>query len=123
MLKEVLRSGMREFVEGGLEEEEKGRLRLAATAYFKAVTQICDYLIFKKYARIPSSHTDRFRMLERGFPEIYKIVDRIFGVYRDTYSEIVTRNSCRLIKDELAEIIRLAGLEEDIKEIVRKIQG
>ena len=39
MLKEVLRSGMREFVEGGLDEEGKGRLKLAVTAYFKAVTR------------------------------------------------------------------------------------
>jgi hypothetical protein len=122
MLKEVLRSGMREFVEGGLDEEGKGRLKLAVTAYFKAVTQVCDYLIFRKYARIPSSHADRFRMLERGFPEIYKIVDRIFGIYRDTYSEIVTRDSCRVIRNELRKIIGLAGLEEDLKEVVRKIQ-
>jgi len=43
-----LTEGFKEFLEGGLDEEDKKRYKLAVTAYFKAITQVCDLIILRK---------------------------------------------------------------------------
>jgi len=117
-----LRQVFIELLEGGIEEEQKQRYKLAVTAYFKAITQLCDLHIIKTKAISPRSHTERFRTLERYFPEMYSVVDSVFGVYQDTYSVHIDAESCRLIKDEIKKIAKIAGLEEEFKESLGKIQ-
>ena len=107
--------GFIEFLEGGLDEEDKQRYKLAVTAYFKAITQICDLIILRKKGYSPSSHTNRFRILEREFKEIYDSVDSIFKTYQDTYSMPISKESCNVIKNEIKKIIRIGNLEEEFK--------
>lgn len=113
--------GFNEFFEGGLDEENKERYKLAVTAYFKAITQICDLILLRKRGYSPSSHTERFRILENDFPMIYKSVDRIFKTYQDTYSMPITKESCTLIKNEIKNIIRNGELTEEFKETLSKL--
>lgn len=113
--------GFKEFLEGGLDEEDKKRYKLAVTAYFKAITQICDLIILRKRGYAPSSHTERFRILENEFKPIYSSVDSIFKTYRSTYSMPVSRESCNIIKDEIKKIIRIGKFEEEFKETLSKL--
>ena len=118
---DILKQGFKEFLEGGLEEEAKDRYRLATTAYFKAITQICDLLIFRKFGKIVSSHSERFRLLERNFPPIYHSVDEIFKSYRDTYTSGIDKRTCDLLKDEIKKIARIGNLKEEFRESLQKI--
>lgn len=120
---EILKQGIVEFVDGGLDEEAKGRFRLAATAYFKALTRVCDYVILKKTGILPSSHAERFRILEAKFKQLYLSADRTFGTYRDTYSMPVDKMALKTIKNEIAKIIESEGLEKELKGISEKIRG
>lgn len=121
MTEQNLIDGFKEFLEGGLDEETKERYKLAVTAYFKAITQICDLIILRKKGYSPSSHTERFRMLENNFPKIYTSVDSIFKTYQDTYSMPITKESCNLIKNEIKNIIRNGNLAEELKEALSKL--
>ena len=47
--------------------------------YFKAISALCDIYIFIKEGKTPSNHTERFRILELKYPEIYKIIDKGFS--------------------------------------------
>ena len=117
----VLKDGFSEFFEGALEEESKGRLKLAVTAYFKAITQLCDLMLLRKRGYAPSSHTERFRLLEKEFLPVYLSVDRIFKTYQDTYSQPITKESCTIIKNELKNIIKNGNLAEEFKETLSRI--
>lgn len=116
-----LKDGFTEFFEGGLDEEQKGRYKLAVTAYFKAITQICDLIILRKRGFAPTSHTERFRVLEQNFPQIYISVNSVFKTYQDTYSAPITKKSCELIKNEIKNIINKGKLDNEFKEAVSKI--
>lgn len=118
---QLLKDGFKEFFEGGLDEENKGRFKLAVTAYFKAITQICDLAILRKKGYAPSNHTERFRLLETDNPIIYTSVDRIFKTYQDTYSKPISKESCIIIKNEIKNIIRNAGLEKEFKEALSRL--
>jgi len=116
-----LKDGFAEFFDGGIDEEFKGRYKLAATAYFKAITQICDLIISRKRGYAPSSHTERFRILENEFPQIYLSVDSIFKTYQDTYSIPITKDSCAAIKNEIRNIINHGKLDKEFKEALSKL--
>jgi len=118
---DILKEGFKEFIEGALDEERKNRFKLAVTAYFKAITQLCDLLILRKKGFSPKNHSERFRILEKEFPLIYKSVDGVFSAYQDTYSSQLTINSCNILKNEVKSIIKFSGIEEEFKEIVSKI--
>lgn len=119
----MLKAGLTEYIEGGLDEEAKGRFKLAFTAYFKAITQICDLLIQRKIGKTPSNHTERFRLLESYLPDVYTGVNEFFNTYRDTYSKSISKEACLLVKDEIKRIIKVRKLEKELKEVLQKIQG
>jgi hypothetical protein len=121
MIEQNLLEGFNEFFEGALDEEAKERYKLAVTAYFKAITQICDLIILRKRGYAPTNHNERFRFLESNFPNIYSSVDRIFKTYRDTYSMPITKQSCALIKNEIKNIIRNGNLAEEFKETLSRL--
>lgn len=116
-----LKEGFTEFLEGGIDEEQKERYKLATTAYFKAITQICDLIILRKRGFAPTSHTERFRFLEQNFAEIYDLVDSVFKTNQDTYSAPITKQSCEMIKNEIKTIIRKGKLYIEFKEAISKI--
>ena len=116
-----LKEGFKEFLEGGLDEENKERYKLAVTAYFKAITQVADLIILRKSGLTPNNHNERFRLLEKGFPLIYKSIDNVFKTYQDTYSMPISKESCSLVKNEIKKIITNAGLSQEFKEIIAKI--
>ena len=118
---DILKQGFEEFMYGGFDEENKNRYKLAVTAYFKAITQICDLIILRKRGFAPSNHAERFRMLEKDFHIIYKSVDGIFKIYQDTYSMPINKESCDIIRDEIKKIIRNGNIEGEFEEIVSRL--
>ena len=53
---------------------------------------------------MPSSHSDRFRTIEENYPAIYKILDRDFPFYQDSYTKKMDRESAELLKDDIGKI-------------------
>ena len=45
----------------------------ATILYFKTLFAIQDYILLQKIGYAPKDHTERFRLLEKEFPEEYKI--------------------------------------------------
>lgn len=52
--------------------------------YFKALVALADLYIFNETGKTPSSHTDRFRISEEKFPEVYDLLDKDFPFYQDS---------------------------------------
>ncbi len=71
----------------------------ATILYFKTFFAIQDFLLAQKTGESPKDYTNRFRMLEKDFPELYKELDLEFGTYRDTYSKIIDKETCIRIQE------------------------
>jgi hypothetical protein len=56
--------------------------------------------ILKKTGKTPSSHTDRFRILQQKFPEEYDLVDKDFPFYQDSYVQSMTKELAEVIRDD-----------------------
>jgi hypothetical protein len=70
---------------------------------------LCDLYIYRKTGRIPSSHTARFRVLKEQFPDIYRMVDRDFPFYQDSYTSKVDRETALVLKEDAETLTKTVG--------------
>lgn len=83
----------------------------ASILYFKCLFAVADYAIFKRKKRTPNDHTERFRILEEEFKDIYIVIDKLFPLYRDTYSFTVSKEKCEEVKNYVAGIAKGQGIQ------------
>jgi len=105
--------------QGAKEQLEKGRYKNALILFSKSLFALCDIILYHKLRKLPKNHNERFRMLEEFFPEIYTIVDELFGLYTDAYSKPILKNASKMIENGIKQIISLVEVPESIKEAVK----
>jgi len=81
--------------------------------YFKTLFSVLDIIILKNTGKTPKDHSERFRILERKFPGLYDIMDKLFPIYRDTYTKIISEKICNEIKENVERIINEQRIFED----------
>ena len=106
--------------QGASEELNKKRFKNATILFSKSLFAVCDILIHSKLSKLPKNHTERFRLLEEYFPEVYSKVDVIFNEYRDAYSKPILKETCEKIQNEIREITKTKGIPDEIKKIVEE---
>ncbi len=110
-----LKEGYKEHLESAKILEDQGNYKSAVELYFKAMTSLTDHIIKKETNRTPKNHSERFRITENKFPEIYKILDSVFSTYRKAYTQKRGEKHVRKIKKGIQRIIRTQGNEEKFK--------
>jgi hypothetical protein len=78
----------------------------SAILYFKAFFSILDLIILREDGKIPKDHSERFRMLESKHIELYASLDKLYPLYRDTYSLIINKEDCNRIKENVERIVK-----------------
>ena len=91
----------------------------ALILYSKALFAVLDYLILKKYKKLPKNHSERFRILEAKEPKTYINVDKIWLKYTDSYSKPADEDSIRLFVETIKEIVQDENISEKIKEALK----
>lgn len=106
----ILKENFDEYFQLGLKAFNEQKYNSATTLFFKAIAALCDLYLLKKEGTVPSSHSDRFRTIEEKYPAIYKILDRDFPFYQDSYTKKMDKESAELLKDDIGKIKKM--LEE-----------
>lgn len=117
MSEELIKTFLEEY-EGAKDESNKGRNKNAAILFSKALFAVCDILIQNKFNKLPKNHSERFRILEKYFEDVYSIVDEIFDKYTDSYSKPVLKETSEAIKNGIKKINKAADLPKEIKESI-----
>ena len=107
---EILVENFKEYYDLGLEAFNKGKYNSATTLFFKAIAALCDLYILKKEGIVPSSHSNRFRILEEKYPDIYNIADRDFPFYQDSYTKKMDNESAKLLKEDAEALKKILGI-------------
>lgn len=90
---------------------QSGDSTSATTLYFKCLFVLLDLVILRTKKMTPKDHTDRFRILKRDFPELYDMLDRIFPIYRDTYSLQIDKDKCDEVRKRVIGIAQEQGIQ------------
>lgn len=109
----ILAKNIKEFYNEGNNALQRGAYNSATSLFFKALAILADWLILHKEEFIPKSHTDRFRILELRYPEIYKVLDKDFPAYQESYTITLTKETAEVIKSDVKKVAEKTGFELD----------
>ena len=97
------------------------KVKVAVILFSKSLFSLLDYLILKKYFKLPKSHTERFRILEEKEPQLYILVDEVWQFYHDSYSKPAAEKAIVLLLNTIREVIgSYEGYSQNIKATVKK---
>ncbi len=82
----------------------------------KALFALVDYLIYKEFQKLPKNHSERFRILEQKFSEVYLLVDQVWSSYTDAYNKPAQEKSIKMLEDVIHEIINQQKIPKNITE-------
>ena len=109
--KGILERTAKEYFESGKEELEKSRNNSAVVLFFKSLVALIDLYILIKTNKTPSSHNERFHISKTQFPDIYKILDKDFPFYQDSYNILLSKELAEVIKEDAEKIAKQTGIE------------
>lgn len=110
---ELLAKNIKEFYSEGNNALQRGAYNSATSLFFKALAVLADWLIMHREGFIPKSHTERFRILELKYREIYEVLDKDFPAYQDSYTITLTKETAEVIKNDVKKVAEKAGFELD----------
>lgn len=103
----ILKDNLDEY-NGGAEDAFKDKkYNTAVTLFFKAMCAAVDCFIFKKEGYIPSSHTDRFRIVKQKYREVYTLIDKDFPFYQDSYTRRMDKEAAEVLKEDVGKIKKM----------------
>ncbi len=97
---EILEKTAREYFSSANENLKKERNNSAVVLFFKALVALTDLYVYQQTGNTPSSHNDRFRILEEKFQEVYNLLDKNFPFYQDSYIQIMSKELAEVIKND-----------------------
>ncbi len=102
-----LKENIGEFYSSALKAEQEKKYNVAVTLFFKVLAVLADLYIFEKEGKVPTSHSDRFRILELKYPRIYKLLDKNFSFYQDSYRIKLNKEICEVLRNDAEQLIKL----------------
>ncbi|CAB50422.1 hypothetical protein [Pyrococcus abyssi] len=99
-----LRANIDEYIEVDEMAFKRGKYNSALIMYFKALVGICDYIIKKELNLEPKNHGERFSILRRYYPDLYRTVDKFFNFYRDAYERRITKREVGELRNEVLRL-------------------
>ncbi len=106
---EELLDNANEFLESAEDNILKNRFNAAVSDFFKAITNLCDYWIYRDTKIAVKNHNERFDLLKKYYPEIYERVFVLFKKYRDSYNLRLQKEDAVLLKEYAYELKRIAA--------------
>ncbi len=119
-LKELEETFIEQFEAAQILKEHK-KVKSITILLSKSLFALADYIIFNELEKLPKNHSERFRILEKRFPEVYEVLDEIWTRYTDAYNKPVQKQGIEMLEGAINDIIKKHGkLSERIKAILGK---
>lgn len=106
----ILIDNSTEYFSFALSAYKSKKYNTATTLFFKAIAALCDLYLLRKEKIVPSSHTQRFRMLEKKHKQVYDIADRDFPFYQQSYTAKMDEETARLLKEDAERLKKMLGI-------------
>lgn len=110
---DLLGKNIKEFYAEGKRAFERSAYNSATSLFFKALAVLADWCILSKEGFIPKNHTERFNILKQKYPEVYKILDKDFPSYQQSYTINIDKETSEILKNDTETIAKKVGFKLD----------
>ena len=107
---EFLLENIREFVKEAKEAKLNKSYNSSVTLFFKAIAVSADLFILKTEGYIPKNHTERFNLLKLKFHDIYKILNKTFPVYQQSYRLKMNKEYAEVLENDFKRLIEITEI-------------
>ncbi len=84
------------------------KFNTAVTLFFKAISAGADLFLLRKEGIVPSSHSNRFRIAQEKYPELYDMLDKDFPFYQDSYTKKMNKESAEVLREDAHRIRKMS---------------
>ncbi len=102
---------IKEYLAKARESEKDNSYNAAVTLYFKAIAVLVDLFLLRKEGFIPSNHNERFRLLENKYAALYRILDKDFPVYQNSYRTKLRKEHAKILENDFKEALEFTGIK------------
>ena len=106
-IEKILLNKIKEFYKNAVDLENKGDYDSSITLFFKSLAILGDLYIFRNEGILPSNHYERFRILEQKYYDIYKILDKDFLFYQNTYKILLNKENSIVLRKDVEQLLRI----------------
>jgi len=106
-VKNDLISNAREYFRNALSAQKRREYNTSVTLFFKTLSALADLYLLEKENQIPSSHSERFRIMQERYPEIYKFLDKNFPFYQNSYKSKLNLEVSKIFENDCRKIFEL----------------
>ena len=110
-IKEILLINVKEYFKNALASEKKEEYNTSVTLFFKALSSLCDLYILEKEGIMPSNHAERFRILETKHKDIYRIIDKDFPFYQDSYKARLNKETSNMLNNDARKLFEILNID------------
>ena len=103
----ILEENYNEYFESAERAFSEKKFNVASILYFKAICVGIDIFILKKEKFVPTSHTNRFRIIQDKYPLLYNIVDKDFPFYQDSYTKKLNHETAEVLRNDARGIKKM----------------
>ncbi len=100
----ILLENRNEYLETAEQAFKNKKFNTAVTLFFKAISAGADLFLLRKEGTVPSSHSNRFRIVEKKYPEIYNMLDKDFPFYQDSYTKKMNKEAAEVLREDAQRI-------------------
>ena len=107
---DILIQNAKEYYKNAIESEKRKQYNSTVTLFFKAISALCDIYILRNEGKMPSNHSERFRILQLKYPKIYKIIDKDFPYYQNSYRARLNKEVSDMFKEDVRELFKILSI-------------
>lgn len=103
-LKDDILKNIKNFMDSARLLYERKDYTSSCVLFFKALFAILDYVLLVSGKGIPKDHSERFRILQNYSNRLYVTLDKLYPIYRSSYSLPVSKEECEEVKKHVEKL-------------------
>ena len=109
-LKNSLIENAKEYFKNAIDAQKRNEYNTSVTLFFKTLSALGDLNILINEGRMPSSHSERFRILEQKYKKIYFILDKDFPFYQESYRTKLDKETSLMFEEDARELFKTLNI-------------
>ncbi|MBT4376127.1 hypothetical protein HOD29_02015 [archaeon] len=103
-------SNAKEYFKNALFAQKRREYNTSVTLFFKTLSALADLYLLEKENQMPSSHSERFRILQNKYPEIYGFLDKDFPLYQQSYRSKLNAEVSKIFENDCRKIFEIINI-------------